>query len=50
MTIRDPNDRILYANRAALRHLGFDTLEELQATSLHSIMDEYLVFDEHGGS
>jgi PAS domain S-box-containing protein len=48
VTIRDPNDRILYANRVALQHLGFDTLEELQATSLHSIMDEYLVFDEHG--
>jgi serine phosphatase RsbU (regulator of sigma subunit) len=48
VTIRDPNDRILYANGAALRHLGFDTLEELQATSLHSIMDQYLVFDEHG--
>jgi PAS domain S-box-containing protein len=48
VTIRDPNDRILYANRAALQHLGFDTLEELQATSLHAIMDEYLVFDEHG--
>ncbi len=48
VTIRDPNDRILYANRAALRHLGFDTLQDLQATSLHSIMDQYLVFDEHG--
>jgi PAS domain S-box-containing protein len=48
VTIRDANDRILFANRAALRHLGYDTLEQLQAASLHAIMDEYLVFDEHG--
>jgi PAS domain S-box-containing protein len=48
VTIRDPHHRILFANRAALRQLGFDSLEELQQRSLHSIMDDYVVHDEHG--
>jgi PAS domain S-box-containing protein len=48
VTIRDPNHKILFANRAALRQLGFDTLEELQQRSLDSIMDEYVVHDDRG--
>ena len=48
ITIRDPNDTLVYANRAALSHLGFDTLEELKARSLDSIMADYIVTDEHG--
>jgi PAS domain S-box-containing protein len=48
ITIRDPNDTLVYANRAALRHLGFKTLEELKARSLDSIMADYIVTDEHG--
>jgi serine phosphatase RsbU (regulator of sigma subunit) len=50
VTIRDPDHKILFANRAALDHLGFKTLEELQQVSLDSIMDEYIVHDEHGQS
>ncbi len=48
ITIRDPNDTLVYANRAALGHLGFDTLEELKARSLDSIMADYIVTDEDG--
>jgi PAS domain S-box-containing protein len=48
ITIRDPNDTLVYANQAALRHLGFETLEELKARSLDSIMADYIVTDEHG--
>lgn len=38
----------MYANRAALRYLGFATLAELREQGLRSVMDEYLVHDEHG--
>ena len=38
----------MYANRAAIEHLGFDSLEELQRHSLDSIMADYIVHDEHG--
>lgn len=48
ITIRDPHDKLVYANRAALRHLGFDTLEELKGRSLDSVMDDYIVTDEYG--
>jgi PAS domain S-box-containing protein len=48
VTIRDPNDKILFANRAALRQLGFDTLQELQQRSLDSIMGDYVVHDDRG--
>jgi PAS domain S-box-containing protein len=48
VTIRDPHHHILYANRAALDHMGFSSLEELQRRSPHSIMDDYIVLDEHG--
>lgn len=48
ITIRDPNDTLVYANRAALGHLGFNTLEELKARSLDSIMADYIVTDEDG--
>ena len=48
ITIRDPDDQIVYANSAALDHLGFATLEDLQARSLDSVMDDYIVRDEHG--
>jgi PAS domain S-box-containing protein len=48
VTIRDPHDRIVYANRAALQQMGFDTLDELLSRPLVSIMDEYLVRDDQG--
>jgi PAS domain S-box-containing protein len=48
VTIRDRNDHIIYANRAACRHMGFDTLEELQERPPRVIMDDYLVTGEDG--
>ncbi|MEO6858762.1 MAG: SpoIIE family protein phosphatase [Solirubrobacteraceae bacterium] len=48
VTIRDSGDALVYANRAALHHLGFETLAELQDQGLHAVMDEYIVHDEHG--
>ncbi len=48
ITIRDLNDTLVYANRAALVHLGFETVEEVQEKGLHSIMADYIVTDEHG--
>jgi PAS domain S-box-containing protein len=46
--VRDPTGAIVYANRAAIAHLGFDSLEQLQSRSTVSIMDDYIVEDEHG--
>lgn len=48
VTIRDPHHHIVYANRAALEHMGFASLEELQRRSPQSIMSDYVVQDEHG--
>jgi PAS domain S-box-containing protein len=49
VTIRDREHRFLYANRAALAHLGFGSWEELRDTPPQAIMSDYLVRDEHGG-
>ncbi len=49
VTIRDRNDHIIYANRAACEHMGFESLEELQRRPPRAIMDEYLVTAEDGG-
>ena len=48
ITIRDAQDTLVYANRAAIDHLGFDSWEELRRHSLHSIMADYHVYDEFG--
>jgi PAS domain S-box-containing protein len=48
VTIRDRWHRFLYANQAALSHLGFASLEELQATAPALIMSDYLVWGEDG--
>jgi PAS domain S-box-containing protein len=48
VTVRDPSGALVYANAAALRYLGFDSVEELHATPSTLIMDRYLVEDEHG--
>jgi PAS domain S-box-containing protein len=48
VTIRDRSDRIVYANRAALQHLGFESLDELTKTPPVDIMDEYVVRREGG--
>jgi PAS domain S-box-containing protein len=48
VTIRDRADHIIYANRAALEHMGFASLAELQARPPGSIMDDYIVSGEDG--
>jgi PAS domain S-box-containing protein len=48
VTIRDREHRFVYANRAALAHLGFDSWEQLRETAPAAIMSDYLVCDEHG--
>jgi PAS domain S-box-containing protein len=49
VTIRDREHRFLYANSAALAHLGFESWEQLRQTRPEAIMSDYLVQDEHGG-
>jgi PAS domain S-box-containing protein len=48
VTIRDRDHRFLYANRAALVHLGFESWEQLRDTAPAAIMSDYLVRDERG--
>ncbi len=48
VTIRDRNDQIVYANRAALTQMGFDSLAEMQARPPVSIMSDYIVRGEDG--
>lgn len=48
VTIRDRNDRLVYANRAALAHLGFYSSEELRRTPPEQIMADYIVLSETG--
>jgi PAS domain S-box-containing protein len=48
VTIRDRHHRFVYANSAALAHLGFETWEALQATAPAEIMADYLVWTEDG--
>ena len=48
VTIRDRQDRIVYANPAALQTLGFDSVEELRVTPPADIMADYIVSGEDG--
>jgi serine phosphatase RsbU (regulator of sigma subunit) len=48
VTIRDRENRIVYANGAALRQLGFDSWEHLRETPPDQIMSDYAVFGEDG--
>lgn len=49
VTIREPDGQLVYANRAALESMGFDTLEAFRATPAGAIFNDYVVQDEHGG-
>jgi PAS domain S-box-containing protein len=49
VTIRDRANQIVYANPAALRHMGFASLDALQRWPPGAIMADYIVTDEHGG-
>ena len=48
VTIRNLDDRIIYANRAALESMGFASIVEMTEAPPTSIMDEYIVTREDG--
>jgi serine phosphatase RsbU (regulator of sigma subunit)/PAS domain-containing protein len=48
VTIRNPQHEIIHANRAAVRHMHFDSLEELQQRGVNSIIEDYIVQGENG--
>src|SRR5438270_13988307 len=48
ITIRDPNNRIVYANRAAVEQMAFASREELLGRPPQSIFDDYVVTDAEG--
>ena len=48
VTIRDTRNTLVYANRAAIRYLGFTSLAELQQEPLDHMMDQYIVTDADG--
>jgi PAS domain S-box-containing protein len=48
VTVRSAEGEIVYANQAALAHLGFASMDELRLRSSQSIMDDYIVENEHG--
>lgn len=50
VTIRSPDHEIIFANRAAVAHMHFDSLEELKARGTSSIIGDYVVQDEQGNA
>jgi PAS domain S-box-containing protein len=48
VTVRDGQDRFVYANRTALHNLGFASIEELRAYPDGSLLDRFVVYDEAG--
>jgi PAS domain S-box-containing protein len=48
VTIRGADDRLVYANRAALDMLGFASVEALRDADPRALMAPYEVADEHG--
>jgi PAS domain S-box-containing protein len=49
ITIRGLDNRIVYANRAALERMGFSSVEELSQADPRALMGSYLTFSEDGG-
>jgi PAS domain S-box-containing protein len=49
ITIRGRDDRIVYANRAALERMGFSSVAELSNADPRALMGSYLTFSEDGG-
>ncbi len=48
VTIRAPDDTLIYANRAALDRMGFDSLERLRAVDPRELMGAWEVVDAQG--
>lgn len=49
VTIRGADNRVIYANTAALDRLGFATAEELSAADPRELLGPWDIADEHGG-
>jgi serine phosphatase RsbU (regulator of sigma subunit) len=49
VTIRGRDDRLIYANSAALARLSLDSVEQLRAADPRALMTAYETTDEHGG-
>jgi PAS domain S-box-containing protein len=48
VTIRGRSGEIIYANRAAIAHMGFGSREELLREGTQGIIEDYIVTDEQG--
>ena len=48
VTIRGPDNHIIYANRAALARLHLDSVEELRHADPRALMGQFAPTDEHG--
>ena len=48
VTVARPNDKFVYANRTALRNLGFDSLQALRDHPDRTLLDRFAVYDESG--
>ncbi|MCO5165108.1 MAG: GAF domain-containing protein [Planctomycetes bacterium] len=49
ITVQDAAGRLVFANQAGARQLGFDSPGELLATPLDELMRRYTLLDEEGG-
>ncbi len=48
VTARDPAGRVVFANRAALRILGFNSLEEMRSRRGGEVLENFILRDELG--
>jgi PAS domain S-box-containing protein len=48
VTIRRPDNHVVYANSAALERLGFASVEELREADPNELLGRYDIVDEHG--
>ncbi len=48
VTAQAPNGRLLFANEAAARSMGFETPQELMDAPISSILDRYEIIDDRG--
>ena len=48
VSVRDRAGDLIYANRRALEIMGLDSFAELHARSDRSVLDDFIVEDEHG--
>jgi PAS domain S-box-containing protein len=48
ITVQDPSGRLVYANDAAARQIGFETAEQFLATPIAEVMARFDVLDERG--